>query len=176
MDGEAADLFSRLDSLLEQIPHDYFKDPKEFRCLVYQMLQWCIIKLISLLNNRSLIKVLEVLDDRASSTLNSGDIDTSELLQKLLLVNNVIEDIVTFQHGGLNNSLDTMSDVVKEYTRGQEEIRALRVALGETQKVLTAKKIGQVSLRELWIKRVEVQESLRIVKMLEQLKVNYCLS
>lgn len=126
---------------------------------------------------RSLIKVLEVLEGRASATINNGQLDTSDLEGKLRIVNKVIEEVVIFQHGGLNNSLDTMSEVVKEYTRGQEEVKSLRFALGETQKVLTAKQNGQTSLRELWGRRVEVQESLRMVKELEELKVttHFCL-
>lgn len=76
-----------------------------------------------------------------------------------------------FQHGGLNNSVDTMSEVVREYTRGREDIQGLRKSLSETQAVLTAKKQGQVPLKDLWVKKVELQESLRMVKELESLKV-----
>jgi hypothetical protein len=64
-----------------------------------------------------------------------------------------------------------MIEVAKEYSRGRNEIQALRQSLDETQKVLTAKKSGQISLRELWSKKVELQESLRIVKDLEELMV-----
>ena len=77
-----------------------------------------------------------------------------------------------FQHGGLNNSVDTMSEVVREYTRGRDDIQGLRKSLFETQAVLTAKKVGQVPLKELWQKKVELQESLRMVKDLESLKVS----
>ena len=84
----------------------------------------------------------------------------------------VIEDVVKFQHGGLNNSVDTMSEVVREYTRGRDDILGLRKSLAETQAVLTAKKVGQVPLKELWQKKVELQETLRMVKDLESLKVN----
>lgn len=87
------------------------------------------------------------------------------------LVEQVIEEVVSFQHGGLNNSVDTMSDVVKEYTRGRDDIRGLRKSLNETQSVLTSKKTGQIPLKELWLKKVEVEESLRMVKELESVKV-----
>lgn len=87
------------------------------------------------------------------------------------LVEQVIEEVVSFQHGGLNNSVDTMSDVVKEYTRGRDDIRGLRKSLNETQSVLTSKKTGQIPLKELWLKKVEVEESLRMVKLLESVKV-----
>lgn len=116
---------------------------------------------------------MEVLNDRVNAEVDQSSIDVSELQKKLELVNKVVEEVVTFQHGGLNNSLDTMSEVVKEYSRGQEEIKSLRNALEETQKVLTAKKSGQTSLRDLWTRKVELQESLKLVKELEDLKVLY---
>lgn len=63
-----------------------------------------------------------------------------------------------------------MSEVVKEYNRSREEIQTLRKSLEETQTVLTAKKLGQISLKELWGKRVELKETLRMVRELEELK------
>ena len=95
----------------------------------------------------------------------------SKLLNQRKIVEEVIEDVVKFQHGGLNNSVDTMSEVVREYTRGRDDIQGLRKSLAETQAVLTAKKVGQVPLKELWQKKVELQETLRMVKDLESLKV-----
>jgi hypothetical protein len=88
----------------------------------------------------------------------------------------VIEDVVTFQHGGLNNSVDTMSAVVREYSRGQEDINALRRALVETKTVLTTKKSGQLAMKDLWTKKKELGESLRILSDLEWLKVSLSLS
>jgi hypothetical protein len=87
------------------------------------------------------------------------------------MVEEVIEEVVKFQHGGLNNSVDTMSEVVKEYSRGRDDIQGLRKSLVETQSVLTSKKSGQIPLKELWLKKVEVEEALRIVRELETLKV-----
>jgi hypothetical protein len=80
--------------------------------------------------------------------------------------------VVSFQHGGLNNSLDTMSEVIKEYNRSREEIKGLRKSLFETQTVLTSKKSGQITLKELWAKKVELKESLRMVRELEDMKVS----
>jgi hypothetical protein len=97
----------------------------------------------------------------------------SKLLNQRKIVEEVIEDVVKFQHGGLNHSVDTMSEVVREYTRGRDDIQGLRKSLAETQGVLTAKKVGQVPLKELWQKKVELQETLRMVKDLESLKVGY---
>ncbi len=153
---------------MSEIPPDYFKDPREFRYVLQQLEPH---ETYYSFQNRSLIKVLEVLNDRVGTSIDHSAIDVSYLQQKLELVNRVIEEVVTFQHGGLNNSLDTMSEVVKEYSRGQEEIRSLRQALSETQKVLTAKKVGQTSLRDLWARKVELHESLKLVKELEELKV-----
>lgn len=59
---------------------------------------------------------------------------------------------------------------MKEYNRSREEIQTLRKSLEETQTVLTAKKLGQISLKELWGKRVELKETLRMVRELEELK------
>lgn len=94
-----------------------------------------------------------------------------QLIQSLQFVNETIEKVVRLQDGGLNNSLDTMTDVVREYSKGQDEIQNLRKSLNETQKVLTAKKTGQTSLRELWLRKVELQESIRMVRDIEELKV-----
>ena len=68
--------------------------------------------------------------------------------------------------------MDTLSEVVKEFTKGRSEIQHLRNSLIETQSVLTAKKGGQIALRDLYMKKVELKESLRMVKDLEELKVS----
>jgi hypothetical protein len=96
----------------------------------------------------------------------------SRLHSQLQIVKRVIEEVVSFQHGGLNNSLDTMSEVIKEYNRSREEIKGLRKSLIETQTVLTSKKSGQITLKELWAKKVELKESLRMVRELEDMKVS----
>jgi exocyst complex component 4 len=92
------------------------------------------------------------------------------LLHQRDLVDNVIEEVVTFEHGGLNTSVDTMSDVVKEYNKGRDEIQTLRSSLQETTNVLLSKKSGQITLRELWAKKVELEESLRILGEVETLR------
>jgi hypothetical protein len=65
-----------------------------------------------------------------------------------------------------------MTDVVKEYIRGRDDTQALRDALLETKSVLTAKKSGQISMKELWLKKKELEESLRILNDLEWLKAS----
>jgi hypothetical protein len=86
------------------------------------------------------------------------------------LVTNIIEDVVTFEHGGLNTSVDTMSDVIKAYLRGREDICTLRASLSETTNVLTSKKSGQIPLRELWSKKLELEETMRILGEVEILR------
>jgi len=76
------------------------------------------------------------------------------LLEQLQIVNNdvIIEKVViSFQHGGLNNSLDAMIEVVNEYGQGRTQIQSL----SEKQKKLTAETSGQISLRELWSRKLK---------------------
>ena len=40
-----------------------------------------------------------------------------QLLNQHELVKQVIEDVVKFQHGALNNTVDTMGDVITGYSR-----------------------------------------------------------
>eukprot|EP01038_Epipyxis_sp_PR26KG_P015066 gene15066-20273_t len=161
---EADELFGRLEKCLQdEIDDQYFNEPREFK---------------------SLVEVLDVLGEKVDQINDKGKGGTNDLLTALqdrnvsysrLLtqahtVNSVIEDVVTFQHGGLNNSVDTMSDVIREYNRGRADIKELRSSLMETESVLTSRKSGQISLKELWLKKVEVEESLRMVRELENLK------
>jgi hypothetical protein len=94
----------------------------------------------------------------------------SDLLFQRQVVNEVIEDVVTFQNGGLNTSVDTMTEVVNESNRARDDIRVLRTSSQEIRSVLTSKKTGQIPLKDLWFKKVELTESLRILKDLEILK------
>ncbi len=162
---EAFELFTQLDDRLGKgIEGQYFFEPKEFR---------------------SLIVVLEVLGNKIEELEGgSGGHDDSDLvaslreknplynrlLEQRKLCHEVIEGVVTFQHGGLNNSIDTMSDVILEYNKGREDIKVLKESLSEIKSVLMSKKSGQISLKELWMKKIEAEESLRILKDLESLK------
>ena len=51
-------------------------------------------------------------------------------------------------------------------------LRNLVKSLHETQSVLTARKTGQIPLKELWLKKVEVEHRLRMVRELERIKVS----
>ena len=159
--GAASELlFERLDDFLgEHINKQYFSDPQNFR---------------------SLVEVLNVLDKKVDKVWTKGDELLAalkeenpaykELLDQRKIVYDVIEEVVKFQQGGLNNTVETMSGVIKAYNSGRDDIRGLRQSLAETEQVLTAKKSGQMSMKELWLKKVEAEESLRILRDLEYLK------
>lgn len=83
----------------------------------------------------------------------------------------VIDDVITCQQNGLHNSVETVSSVLKEYSQGQSDIAELRKSLKETKSVLTAKKSGQIAMKDLWSKKKELEETLRILHDLEWLKV-----
>ena len=94
----------------------------------------------------------------------------NDLLKQCHLVLSVIQQVVSFQHGGLNNSVDTMSEVLRSYNKNREDIKTLRNSLYEVQHVLTQRKQGQIPLKELWLQKIEAEESLRILDNLERLR------
>lgn len=100
----------------------------------------------------------------------SNNDEYSRLLEQQDVVLGVIEEVVKFEHG-LSNSVDTMGDVLRAYTTSREDIRTMRGALLETQSVLTSRKSGQIPLKELCLKKCELEESIRILHQLEMLKV-----
>jgi hypothetical protein len=161
--AEAEELFESLDhKLFAEFGQDtdlreYFKEGREFGAL-HQV----VIMLREIQNNY-----------RVSGHSELSFVDTAEyqnLVQLKEFVDGVIEEVVTFQHGGLNNSVDTMTEVVKSYNAGRKDIQILRTSLDETKSVLTAKKSGQIPLKDLWLKKAEIQETARILKDLEYVK------
>lgn len=165
MEEDPAELFKRLnDELYSHIDQQYFQEPRDFKSLVevLNVLESRVDQIIY--QNR-----VAATDGDGTASYEAGN-SLNDLQKQLEIVKRVIEDVVTFQQGGMNNSLDTMREVVKEYCRGREEIQRLRKSLAETQTVLTAKKTGQISLRELWLKKAELRESLRLVRDIEELK------
>jgi hypothetical protein len=62
-----------------------------------------------------------------------------------------------------------MSTVVKAYNRGREDVKILKEALKQTRSVLTSKQSG---LKKLWLAKIEAEESLRILKVVEYVKVH----
>ena len=157
------EIFKRLDGDLEDsIDEEYFSDANYFRTLV---------------------KVLDLIGQKVDQS-NDGKKETDDILMNLKdsnpgynkILNQreiavaAIEEIVQIQHGGMNNSLDTMNDVIKEYKKGRADIQGLRTSLQETQSVLTANKSGQTTLKELCLSKLEVEHMLKIAKELEVLK------
>lgn len=104
--------------------------------------------------------------DLSTSLLNNN------LAKQIKVILDVIERVVTFQHGGLNNSVDTMGEVLRSYNLNRSEITVLRSSIAEARQVLSQKKKDQSStaLKDLWLQKIEAEESLRILEDLEKLK------
>ena len=104
--------------------------------------------------------------DLSTSLLNNN------LAKQIKVILEVIERVVTFQHGGLNNSVDTMGEVLRSYNLNRSEITVLRSSISEARQVLSQKKKDQSStaLKDLWLQKIEAEESLRILEDLEKLK------
>ena len=104
--------------------------------------------------------------DLSTSLLNNN------LAKQIKVILDVIERVVTFQHGGLNNSVDTMGEVLRSYNLNRSEITVLRSSISEARQVLSQKKKDQSStaLKDLWLQKIEAEESLRILEDLEKLK------
>lgn len=111
-----------------------------------------------------------------SMTSNHADLlsalrQNDDLRRQCASVLKVIEQVVQFQHGGLNNSVDIMGEVLRSYSANRDEVRQLRSSLKEAREVLTQKRTGHVALKDLWLQKIETEESLRILDSLEKLKV-----
>jgi len=155
------ELFQELDDALSSsVAPQFFQEPKLFR---------------------SIVEILNVVDAKANRSSGSSNLTVlsslkednpayDALLDQRSHAAVAIEAVVKFEHGGLNNTMETMTEVVKEYNRGREDVRGLRRSLSETTGVLTSKRNGQISMRDLWLKKVEAEQSLRIMKDLEFLK------
>ena len=159
-EGDATALFQRLDlNLKNSIKEEFFSDPRDFRTLV---------EVLTVLDKKA--DQMDAKGEELLAVLKDGNTAYSALLHQRKVVADTIEEVVRFQQGGLNNTVDIMTNVVKEYSQGRDDVRGLRQSLAETQQVLTAKKSGQMSMRELWLKKKEAEESLRILRDLEYLK------
>jgi hypothetical protein len=156
------ELFRRLDKDLVSIvgrdreARDYFEDPRDFRSLH---------QVVNILRDVQMDNEIAVGDDL---TMAFHENSTYVALQdKLQRVSGIIEDVVTFQHGGLNNSVDTMSEVMQSYSKGREEIHKLKESIRDTREVLLSKKSG---LKELWMSKCELDQTLSILKDIEFIK------
>ena len=123
-------LFQKLDrELQETVEEQYFLPPREFKSLV---------EVLAVVGERIDQFVEEAsrgggggggTDDGLINALKEQNPAYNNLLYQKEVVDSVIEDVVTFQNGGLNASLETMTEVIKEYTKSKEDISALRAAL-----------------------------------------------
>ena len=135
---------------------DFLKDPTDFRSLNH------VIDLLRDAGNHDQF-------ERRSFDKNPIYMD---LLEKREITNTVIERVVKFQHGGLNLTVETMGDIVKAYTKGKDEIGTLRRSLNEAKGVLTNDKSkSKATLKELWLQKSELEETLRLLKNMEFIKV-----
>lgn len=166
--AEASLLFQRLDQeLSDVVDQPYFQDPRDFQSLsevlevlgerAHQMDE----EIHRNLNSDSQMNLLEI--------LQSQNPRYSRLIQQRDSIERIIEDVVKFQHGGLNNSVDTMAAVLREYSHGQEDISELRSALKDTKEVLTSKKSGQLAMKDLWYRKQELEDTLQILQDIEWL-------
>ena len=156
------ELFNKLEKELhDNIDIQYFSDSKNFKTL---------IEVLALLGDKIQHKYDLRGHDDLLQALKDQNPAYSRLLDQRKIVEQIIEGVVTVQHGGLNESMDTVVDVIKSYNNEKEDIKKLRECLKETQTVLTAKKSGQIPIKDLWLRKVEATESLRILNDLEYLK------
>jgi uncharacterized protein YdcH (DUF465 family) len=132
--NEAEALFQRLDvQLYETLGEQYFLQPREFKSMI-EVLAVAGEKIDQFASNH----------DDLLSALKDNNPAYANLLYQQQMVNDVIEDVVTFQNGGLITSVDTMSEVVKESNRARDDIRVLQHSSNDIRSVLTSKKNGNL--------------------------------
>jgi len=159
-DNDTIQFFNELETSLEKTiePH-YFDIPRRFRYL---------IEVIEVMGKKIEQKSCGGEDPLLS--LHSQNPAYNELLQKRTFINEVIEEIVTFQHGSLNNSVETMGDVISAYCKSKDEVSTMRESIREIKSVLTSKKTGQTDIKKLWLAKTELEESIRMLNKIEVLK------
>ncbi len=158
--GKDNSLFHKLDENLgDSVESHYFNEPRDFRSLVEVLnVLGTAEAMVDTTNNNDLLSVLK--DNPAYS----------KLLNQQKAVYSAIEQVVMYQHGGLNSTVETMTDVLKAYSHGRSDVQELRRSLAETQEVLTAKKSGQMSMKDLWLKKIEAEQSLKLLRDVELLR------
>jgi hypothetical protein len=155
--GLAADeLYKKLEKELEdKVDSKFFIDPK-----IYKSLNDVVDIVNTSMANRN----------GGNTDLLSALNSNNDLLMQCHCVLSVIKRVVEFQQGGLNNSVETMGDVLRSYNANREEIKVIRASLQDATNVLTARQQGQIPLKELWLQKIEAEESLRILDALEKLR------
>ena len=165
MSGGAVDqevlsnFFNQQENTLQlDVDEVFFEDPKNFKYLK------CLIEVLG-----SNSAYMEDGESMSLQTLKEKNSAVRGLFQQRKSVSEVVEEVVKFQHGALNNSVETMGNVVSEYTRCRSDIGAMRKSIEDIRIVLTAKKSGQINLKQLWLKKKEQEERIRILDDIERL-------
>jgi hypothetical protein len=57
------------------------------------------------------------------------------------------------------------------YNSSKKNVAELRTSVGEIKTVLTSRKTGQTDLKKLWLQKTELEETIRMLNSIEQLKV-----
>ncbi len=76
-----------------------------------------------------------------------------------------------FQHGDLNNAVETMGGVISEYSKCRGDISRMRESILDIRRVISSKKGGKVDLKQLWFRKKEQEEKIRILDAVERLAV-----
>ena len=101
------ELFNKLEKELHNnIDIQYFSDSKNFKTL---------IEVLALLGDKIQHKYDLRGHDDLLQALKDQNPAYSRLLDQRKIVEQIIEGVVTVQHGGLNESMDTVVDVIKSY-------------------------------------------------------------
>lgn len=154
-----ANFFNQQENTLQiEIDDEFFEDAKQFKYLK------CLIEVLG--SNSAYMDDGEAMSLQKLKEKNSA---VRSLFRQRKVVAEVVEEIVKFQHGSLNNSVETMGNVVTEYSKSRADIESMRKSIEDIRIVLTAKKRGQVNLKQLWLKKKEQEERIRILDDIERL-------
>ena len=166
MSGESAEVtsfFDKLEADLERrVPSHYFDRPRRFRSL---------LEVIDVLGSKIESNGPDEVDEKDSVlSLQKQNPAYNRLLEQRDFILTSIEEIVKFQHGSLNHCVETMGDVLGAYTKSKDDVGELRQSIGKIKEVLLSKKNGQTDIKNLWLRKVELEESLRMLNAIESLK------
>ena len=117
--------FSQLDELLSaKVQPHFFKEHKKFRS---------ILEVIDVIGHKPERINRNSENDDFFSSLRSNNKAYDNLIQQRNVVTTVIEEVVKFQHGGLNTSVDTMTEVISGYKTSYDDVKNLRLSLNDIQ-------------------------------------------
>eukprot|EP01041_Mallomonas_annulata_P006612 gene6612-13388_t len=153
-------LFDKLNKELKnEVNNLFFEEPSKFRSLIE------VIKVLGTTTNSIGGESNGEQNDPSLGSFQTRIPAYGILRKQRALVNRVVEDVVKFQHGSLNNSVDTMSDVLEGYGKCRDDVRSLRVSLHEIKTGVSSKRgVGlQADLRELWLRNKQLEHELRIL-------------